>query len=401
MIKGYSPERFINLCSSRNILIWNLRKVEEGYEFNISINGFLQLKPITKKTKTRPIIIKKNGFPFHFQKNKKRKGFFIGIILFFLLIYILSLYIWNISISGQSKHTQESMVKYLKSIDVYSGIKKSKLDCQKIENEIRKEFVDIGWVSAEIRGTRLLIKITETNMPVPYEKSVEPSHIIASQNGIIQSIVTRKGIPMVKEGDVVKKGDILVSGVIEIMGDFEELISKEIVVADGDVMLKTYYNYEKEFKRSYIDKIYTKDKFSIYGLSILGKQMFFYNPLKKMKSFDKYDIIVNDNSLRLNNSFYLPVTGFHKQYVEYTEKKKKYSKNQAIDKAREELVQYIEKLKEKGVSIIENNVKILLDNNKCTSTGKIVVQVPENSYRKIEESEWRIQQTDEPNGNDN
>ncbi|HEX3078467.1 MAG TPA: sporulation protein YqfD, partial [Lachnospiraceae bacterium] len=56
-IKGYSPERFINLCSAKNILIWNLMQTKEGYEFNISVQGFKQLRQVVRKTKTRPFII--------------------------------------------------------------------------------------------------------------------------------------------------------------------------------------------------------------------------------------------------------------------------------------------------------------------------------------------------------
>ena len=48
-LSGYSPERFLNLCSNHNILIWDLTNYGDGYEFNISIHGYRQLKPLLKK----------------------------------------------------------------------------------------------------------------------------------------------------------------------------------------------------------------------------------------------------------------------------------------------------------------------------------------------------------------
>ena len=63
-LTGYAPERFLNLCGNRGILIWNLKPCEEGYEFCISINGFRRLKPILKKTKTTIHILKRKGLPF-------------------------------------------------------------------------------------------------------------------------------------------------------------------------------------------------------------------------------------------------------------------------------------------------------------------------------------------------
>ena len=39
-LTGYAPERFLNLCSNHNILIWNLAPTQDGYRFYISIAGF-------------------------------------------------------------------------------------------------------------------------------------------------------------------------------------------------------------------------------------------------------------------------------------------------------------------------------------------------------------------------
>jgi len=51
-LSGYAPERFLNLCGSHDILIWNLKSTKDGYEFCISVAGFKQLRPILKKTRT-------------------------------------------------------------------------------------------------------------------------------------------------------------------------------------------------------------------------------------------------------------------------------------------------------------------------------------------------------------
>ena len=50
-LSGYAPERFFNLCSKRNILIWNLERNGEDYEFCISVQAFMELRPILRKTK--------------------------------------------------------------------------------------------------------------------------------------------------------------------------------------------------------------------------------------------------------------------------------------------------------------------------------------------------------------
>ena len=110
-IKGSSPERFINLCCNKKLFIWDLKQIDDEYRFHISIKNYKKLKPIAKKTGIIPRIIKKKGFPFFLYRNRKRKGFFVGLLMCVIIIYMMSLYIWNISIVGGSKYTTEAMVK--------------------------------------------------------------------------------------------------------------------------------------------------------------------------------------------------------------------------------------------------------------------------------------------------
>lgn len=396
-IKGYSPERFINLCSAKDILIWDLRQVEDGYEFFISVQGFRQLKQIVKKTKTRPYIKKRYGLPFLLHRYRKRKVFAIGVVLCCILVYIMSLFIWEISISGEQKHTDEAILKFLKSNNVYTGIQKEKVSCQEIEDKIRAKYPDIGWVSAEIRGTRLLIKVKETNMPKTVEKRTQPCHIVADKDGIITSIITRNGIPQVKAGAIVKKGDVLISGVVDIMGDFDVLVRKEPVVSDADVKMKTFYEYSDSFDLKYTKKQYTGKEKKAYSVSINENKIFLYSPFNVYK---KYDIIDNDEKIRIGNNFYLPISLGTTYYKEFEMIPSTYTKEEADQIAKENLQLYIDKLIENGVTILENNVKIEIKGTKCVTSGKLIVEEDATTYRSIDDSEWRNIETDEHSGND-
>lgn len=394
-IRGVAPERFINLCCSKKIYIWDLVKTEEDYRFHISIKNYKKLRPVAKKTGIIPRITCRIGFPFIMHRYRKRKGFFIGFFICAILVYIMSLYIWNISILGGSKYTPEAMLKFLDEKHVYTGIMKNKVNCQEIEEEIRLAYKDIGWVSAEIKGTRLIIKITETNMPAPAGVAIDPSHIVATKNGIIKSIITRTGTPIVKEGDVVKKGDILVSGILPIKSDFDEILRYQPVVADADIICKSYYDYKDSFSMDYLQQDFTGKHKKGYYFILFGRKLFLYNP---SNSYDKYDIIVNEKTLHISDTFYLPFRYGSINSREYTQEKKKYTDEEAIALAETNLNRYFNRLSEKGVIITDNNVKITIENNSCITQGRILVEEPAWEYRTIEDSEWRIEQTDEHNG---
>ncbi len=394
-IRGIAPERFINLCCSKKIFIWELKRDQEDYQFFISIRNFKKLKPIAKKTGIVPKITCKIGLPFFMHRYRKRKIFFIGILFCTILVYIMSLYIWDINVLGGSKYTPEAMQKFLNEQHVYTGILKNKVNCQEIEEEIRLAYNDIGWVSAEIKGTRLIIKITETNMPTPAGEAIEPSHIVATKNGIIKSIITRAGTPMVRKGDVVKKGDILVSGIIPIKADFDEILKLQPVVADADIVCKSYYDYKDSFCMDYMNKEYSGKSKKGYYFILFGKKLFLYNP---RNPYDKYDIIVNEIALHVTDTFYMPFRYGTIMTRDYKEESKKYSEDAAIKIANAKLNRYLQRLSELGVIITENSVKISIENNACIAQGRVIVEEPAWKYQKVQESEWRIEQTDEHNG---
>lgn len=397
-LKGMSTERFINLCSNRYIYLWNLKVNEEEYEFQIKLKDYYRLKPLARKTGTLPLVRKRYGFPFLINRYRKRSGYALGFLMFAVILYILSLFIWDINVTGGYTYTQEAMVKFLRNSDIYPGLQKKEIDCQAIEDLIRHSYNDIGWVSAEIKGTRLIVKITETNMPVPAVTATENCHIIAAKDCIIVRIVPRTGTPLVSIGDVVKKGDIMVSGVVDIVGDNGVLLRKEPVIADADIIGKTFYEYSDKFSLNYKEKIYTGNEKKSFSLEFFLRKINFYRP---RIPYAKYDIIGNEFTLHLNDEFYLPVSLNRNRYLEYYEENKKYTEDEAKAQAEKRLNRFIKKLEDKDVVIVENNVEIAVKGNVCTANGKLVVLESVKDFKAIDDSEWRIIDTDESDGNNN
>ena len=160
-LKGYSPERFLNLCRARSIEIWDLRSSGLTYEMNLGIRDFQKLKPLRKKARAHVEIIERHGLPFFLHRNRNRKMFPVGILLCVAFLYVMSLYIWNIHIEGNYSRTTDVILDYLETEHVVHGMKKSQVDCKEIQSMIRLEFPDIIWVSPVGKGTRLLIRVRE------------------------------------------------------------------------------------------------------------------------------------------------------------------------------------------------------------------------------------------------
>ncbi len=391
---GTSPERFLNLCRNRNIFIWNISCKENQYEFCIGIDDYKALRPVVRKTKTMPYIKEKIGLPFFLSHWLQRKGFVGGLFLFVGLICLLSQMLWSVEITGVYTHTKPELLKFLNKNQIQIGMRMNKIRCTALEETIRKSYDDIGWVSAQIDGSKLVIQIKETNMPVVYQQETIPVHLVASKDGVIASVITRSGVPLVKAGTEVKEGDILISGVVDILGDGDLLLRREPVVADGDIMLETTYDYYDEKNLNYIGKEYTGRIKRRVVLEVFGKRMELLFPINFWQNFEKSDEIVENHDF--SRGLIQEIT-----QREYFEVGMVYSKEEVKDTLLKKFIRYSEKIGEKGVIIKKNNVKIRESGQKIITSGTLIVQEPVTTHRKILDSEWRSIPEDEHSGNDN
>ena len=314
--------------------------------------------------------MQRRGLLFQTIKYKKHIFFVVGIILFFVIAKIITLYVWNISFEGNYSHTDIELMNFLNKNKIDNGIRKSKIDCEEIEYLLRTNYDDITWVSAEVRGTRIFIHIKENFDTYIAKVEDKPYNIISNVDGMIDSIVTRSGTPKIKAGDEVKKGQLLVSGIIEIYGDSEELINYRLVNSDSDIYARTYIEYNDEFELKHIEKEYTDRKNNILQVDILDKA--FYLSLFQ-KKFKNYDIVKDYKQLSITDNFYLPMGYSNISIKEYKNIYRIYTEDEARAIEESKIEFFMQKLNEKGIQIIENNVTIVIENEKCIATGNFLV----------------------------
>ena len=373
---GYSPERFMNLCSNRDILLWDVVNYQSYYIMNISIKGFFALKPIARKTKTKVVIIQKYGLPFFMTKIRKRFIFTMGVLGCFLFLFMMSGFIWTIEIKGNQRISKEEVLDYLATQDVYCGMKKSNLQVEKLKRDIRNQYSNVIWNSIQLNGTKLTVEIKE-GIGLNKKKEIDdgkPYDLISKKEGMIVYMVTRKGIPLHKKGDTVSENEILVSGLIPILQDDGTTLKYQYCVADADVSIQYIYHYKDKIPKEYEKKVFIKNDIHFFMIELFGKEFRF--PHKK-NQFKQYDILTDIHQVKLFENLYLPVFYGKKVIKGYQLEKKVYSSEEINRIAKEHLNQFLITLKEKGVQIIEKNVKIEKNvdskHNDINVSGTIVI----------------------------
>lgn len=396
-LTGYAPERFLNLCGNRDILVWNLKPCEGGYRFCISVYGFKQLKPILRKTKTHIRILSRYGVPFYLFRYRRRKVYVLGIVVFCGFLYYLSGFIWNIEVSGNSYLSEEMVLDFLKEQQCAFGAKKSSINCADLEDELRSTYKEVIWTSIQIYGTKMTVSIQENLLPEEsYQKEEDIIYdIVALKDGIIEKMVTRAGTPMTGVGSEVAAGDVLVSGRMELLNDNGELQEYFYRSSEADIIAKVTYDYRDEIAIHYIKEEKTGNIRTDYQLEFCGEVL--KNPFFQSK-FDNYSVVSDTAQLHFAHNFYLPVALTKQTYEEYRQIEAQYTEEEAKNLAEKNLANYLHELQEKGIQIIEKNVMIEKKNDSYVVTGTIEALESIVSYQPTEIKEItgkEVQNTDE------
>lgn len=381
-LTGRSPERFFNLCRSSKILLWNIACEKEEYRFFLLLPDFYRIRPFARKAGVRVRIQEKLGLPFFLYRNRKRKMFAVGAASFFLLLFVLSRFIWNISFSGNLLFTDDMLTGQLREIGVCYGMPKRGVDCDRIEEELRSRCSRIVWVSAHVSGTRLQIRIreNETADGIPLREE-SPRNLVAETAGTVVSILVRAGKAAVQPGDEVEKGQILVEGMLPVTNDSGEVERTLFVRADADIRLRTtkiYREWVPHFQtvRSYTGKMQRGFRLRAGAVDILAMP-----PLAGKRNWDLTGV---SRQIVLFGDFFLPVWTEAITAREYEKVERKRTKTELNDLTKAVHERKLQKLTEKGVQIIENDVKILDNSNGWIICGSMTVEEEAGTGQKLE-----------------
>lgn len=373
-LQGFSPERFLNLCMNNQIEIWDLRCREKGYEYYIALEGFRKVRPLVRKASVRLKVLERYGLPFFLHRNRKRKLYALGIACFFLLLFVMSQFIWNITLEGNYRFTDDMLLHYLDEQEIRYGVRRSVIDCDNLEEGIRTAYPEIIWVSARISGTRLMIKIKENevmaSIPVKDDTACD---LVADKDGIITSIVVRRGKAQVKVGDTVAKGQVLVSGIIPIYNDATELVNQQYVCADADIQAETRDTYNEFISHWTTQRMDTGR--TRYGVLVRILQ---YSAVFLMPAFQdhQWEFVKENRQVTLMGDFYLPLWITQMKGREY-ETYERFLTLEELEQKKNDINQLkMQNLLEKGVQILTNSVRIEDNSSGWQIIGEFVIDEP-------------------------
>lgn len=386
---GYSTERFLNLCGNHDILVWDIENHGDYYTMKISVQGFLALKTLLRKTGTRASVLRRYGLPFFVPKIKKRKIFVLGLLACLLFWMITSRYIWNVEIEGNYSLTEDMIMDYLECQGVHTAMKKDSLQIEELEKQLREEYDVITWTSLKVEGTTLIIQIKENEMSEYDQISQSKQDIVATKDGMIVYMITRKGVPQVSVGDTIEKGQILVSGAVPVYNEDATVRKYQYYDADADILISYEKSISVEKAIAYQEKEYSGEEKKIWLLGFQDKE---WNFSFGKVAYETYDVIGEKKQIQLLEHLYLPAFYGVKYAKEYTIVEKMHTEEEMQQIMETEWNKILETLEEKGVQITEKNVTIKKNREKWTLTARM--QLEEAAVKKMANTTQQIPVTE-------
>lgn len=265
---GDFPERLLNLCAARQIPVWGIVRRGGRIEGMVYARDYKKMRKIRARCGARLRILEKRGLPFLLRRYKKRAGLAVGFALFFLILRVMSTFVWTVDIVGNERVEDAQIQEALEKVGIWEGAAISSIDPANVRQRLLLELPELSWAAVNIEGTKATVDVKETRqVPEKIDEDV-PCNLKAARDGRVIGHQVTDGHIAVQIGDAVVAGDLLVSGIMEHADG-----SSTLKHAAGQVFAETEHTIsytarydQQETRRT--GQVQTKKVLQLFGLKI-------------------------------------------------------------------------------------------------------------------------------------
>ena len=314
----------INLIVSNEIDYWEMKREKEGgVTFSLLNTEYKKLLSLMGEEREILKTEKNCGLPDIIYRYRKRIGVPIGLIMFFVFVKLSTMYVWDVTVSGNDKISDAEIIDSLESLGCSIGTYIPSVDFYNICHEFIIENEEISWISVNMVGTTARVEVIERRAKENIENDGNgtPTNLIAARDGVVVRVETARGKTAVQSGVAVKKGELLVSGVVDVgHNDSGEFV---LVRSRGRVFAHTERVLEVKVPLKSVKKTFTGREKAYEYIKFFGKLI----KVKENSSIldEVCDIIENKQRVilfeggKLSGGVALPIsyiTGYKEQYTE-------------------------------------------------------------------------------------
>ena len=264
-------------------------------------------------------ITKEKGLLSDIKRSFRRPGLYTGALLFIFALILSDSIIWDVRYKPTGAENVERIESVVKKYGLKSGVFKSGVDRENIENLIMLNCPDVSYVNINLNGGVATV-VTDERVLFNKKEEDEKTDLFAAEDGYIIRYETFAGRTVIEKGQTVCKGDLLITGTYD-------------TFHHGTVTVKARGNVYALVKRSFLcecpdtecEKVYTGRQYVKRSYTVFS----FGADDNKEYDANKYDKTTDEQSVSVFNLVTLPIKVKTDTYREYELIERKISEREA------------------------------------------------------------------------
>lgn len=323
-VTGPRPERMLNILAREGI--WFARAESEngaGIAFTVLHSDLKRTRRLAAQAYFETELLRHAGLPTLAQRVKRRFALYLVPPMCLLAVFVLSLFIWEIEITGSETISDAQLLSVLEENGVGIGTLGLTIDRELLRDKVIDALPKISWMTVNVSGCKAEVIVRERIDRPETVDIKQPTDIIAAKTGLICEMSVFEGLKQADKGETVMQGELLISGTMpSIAGKTRHVHSQGIIKA------RTWYEISEKIPLEYISKRYTGETKTKKSLIIGNYRLNLY--LNGGISLDACDKIIYKERLSLPGGMLLPIEIVTAEYREYIAEPVRMSEEDAV-----------------------------------------------------------------------
>ncbi len=267
-VSGRYPERFINISLRNKLRLWSVTGDGGRLTACMYMRDYLSVRRYARGSGVRLRVTERRGLPTLLRKYSDRTGLVIGAAAFVLTVFVMSLFIWSIDVTGLGRISESEMRAMLRERGVFIGAFRPTADYESACRSIMLADRRVGWMAINVDGSYASVEIKEESPSPKVEDIRIPCNVKARRDGRILRINAEQGKTLLKEGSGVVGGQLVVSGVME-----DALGGVRFVRAQAQIIAETDYHAGFQIPKAILtrrptDEVRTRYSADLFGMTL-------------------------------------------------------------------------------------------------------------------------------------
>ncbi len=239
--------------------------------FSVAQRDLKKLKSISDSRGEELRILGKQGFLWSVSLLLQRPILILGVLVLICLTIWLPCKILFVKVQGNESVPSRKIAEEVSKYGVSIGADTATVRSEQVKNGLLSTLPELKWVGVNTYGCVAVITVRERQIPEKEDCSISVSSLIASCDGVIESITVQQGSALRKPGDTVFTGETLISG----YSDRGVCIRAQ--EAKGEIIAFTQRKMRVYFPETYHSKVKSGDSERKYAIIFGKKRINFYN----------------------------------------------------------------------------------------------------------------------------